>query len=90
MNTHANPVAMQLVHEISYPDSAAESLPAGPHVAVLIPCYNEQAAIATVVADFQRALPSAAIYVYDNNSTDDTATARCSRGRNRSSRASSG
>lgn len=40
--------------------------------AVLIPCYNEEAAIAQVVADFRRALPEAQIYVYDNNSRDRT------------------
>ncbi len=46
-------------------------------VAVLIPCYNEERAIAKVVADFRAALPEATIYAYDNNSTDDTvATAR--------------
>ena len=44
-----------------------------PQVAVLIPCFNESAAIAKVVTDFRKALPEAAIYVYDNNSTDDTA-----------------
>jgi glycosyltransferase involved in cell wall biosynthesis len=43
-----------------------------PQVAVLIPCFNEQAAIGMVVADFRAALPTAAIYVYDNNSTDGT------------------
>jgi glycosyltransferase involved in cell wall biosynthesis len=42
-------------------------------VAVLIPCMNEAVAIASVVADFKKALPGAAIYVYDNNSTDGTA-----------------
>jgi glycosyltransferase involved in cell wall biosynthesis len=41
-------------------------------VAVLIPCYNEGAAIGKVVRDFRKALPQAEIYVYDNNSTDDT------------------
>jgi len=41
-------------------------------VAVLIPCYNEAAAIGTVVRDFKAALPDADIYVYDNNSKDDT------------------
>lgn len=41
-------------------------------VAVLIPCHNEEAAIAKVVADFRKALPDATIYVYDNNSTDRT------------------
>jgi glycosyltransferase involved in cell wall biosynthesis len=42
-------------------------------VAVLVPCFNEEAAVATVVADFRKALPSADIYVYDNNSKDRTA-----------------
>ena len=46
-----------------------------PRIAVLVPCYNEEAAIATVVADFRAALPGAAIYVYDNNSQDRTAAA---------------
>ena len=41
-------------------------------VAVLVPCYNEEAAIAKVVADFRAALPEAAVYVYDNNSKDQT------------------
>jgi glycosyltransferase involved in cell wall biosynthesis len=44
-------------------------------VAVLVPCYNEEHAIAKVVADFRNALPAAAIYVYDNNSTDGTVAA---------------
>lgn len=44
-----------------------------PKIAVLIPCFNEAKPIATVVADFRAALPDADIYVYDNNSTDDTA-----------------
>jgi glycosyltransferase involved in cell wall biosynthesis len=42
-------------------------------IAVLVPCYNEEAAIAKVVRDFRAALPGAAIYVYDNNSKDQTA-----------------
>ena len=42
------------------------------HVAVLIPCLNEETTIGTVVRDFVAALPNAAIYVYDNNSTDRT------------------
>lgn len=42
-------------------------------LAVLVPCYNEEAAIAKVVRDFRAALPDAAIYVYDNNSRDQTA-----------------
>ena len=44
-------------------------------IAVLVPCYNEEAAIAKVVADFRAALPSADIYVYDNNSRDRTVAA---------------
>ncbi|MCL2811455.1 MAG: glycosyltransferase family 2 protein [Clostridia bacterium] len=42
-------------------------------IAVLIPCYNEAQAIEKVVRDYRRSLPEAAIYVYDNNSTDRTA-----------------
>ena len=41
-------------------------------IAVLIPCYNEAASIRKVVQDFKHSLPEAAIYVYDNNSTDNT------------------
>lgn len=41
--------------------------------AVLIPCYNEALTIAKVIGDFQQALPDAVIYVYDNNSSDNTA-----------------
>jgi len=41
-------------------------------IAVLVPCYNEEAAVATVIADFRKALPAASIYVYDNNSRDRT------------------
>lgn len=44
----------------------------GPRIAVLLPCYNEEAAIAQTVAGFRTALPDAAIYVYDNNSRDRT------------------
>ncbi len=43
-----------------------------PKVAVILPCYNEEAAIAQTVAGFRAALPDAAIYVYDNNSADRT------------------
>ncbi len=44
-----------------------------PTIAVLIPCYQEEVTIGKVVEDFKRAIPSAAIYVYDNNCTDRTA-----------------
>jgi glycosyltransferase involved in cell wall biosynthesis len=62
------------------PDTHAEArpapLPAGlgaaPRIAILIPCYNEAVAIPRVIAAFRAALPGAAIYVYDNNSKDET------------------
>ncbi len=41
-------------------------------IAVLIPCYNEELSVAKVVADAKAALPEATVYVYDNNSTDET------------------
>ena len=44
----------------------------GYRVAVLVPCYNEAVAVAQVVRDFAAALPQATIFVYDNNSTDET------------------
>src|SRR6266700_1397225 len=47
-------------------------IPSSMRVAVLVPCFNEAAAIAAVVADFRKSLPTAEIYVYDNNSTDRT------------------
>jgi glycosyltransferase involved in cell wall biosynthesis len=43
-----------------------------PRIAVLLPCYNEEAAIADTVAGFRAALPGATVYVYDNNSRDRT------------------
>ena len=45
---------------------------AGLRVAVLVPCYNEQESIGAVVRDFRRLLPEATVYVYDNNSKDET------------------
>ena len=42
-------------------------------IAVLIPCYNEAQTIRKVVTDWKKELPEAVIYVYDNNSTDNTA-----------------
>jgi hypothetical protein len=49
-----------------------QEVAAGPRIAVLIPCYNEETAIPFVVRDFHDALPDADIYVYDNNSGDGT------------------
>lgn len=51
-----------------------------PRIAVILPCYNEEAAIAGVVAAFRRSLPDAQIYVFDNNSTDATAKTACAAG----------
>ncbi|WP_309611418.1 glycosyltransferase family 2 protein [Sphingomonas sp.] len=48
------------------------SLPSPPRIAVLLPCYNEEAAIERTIAGFRAALPVATIYVYDNNSNDRT------------------
>jgi hypothetical protein len=53
-------------------DRRNETEAGGRRIAVLVPCYNEEAAIARVVADFRANLPDAIIYVYDNNSTDRT------------------
>lgn len=44
----------------------------GQNIAVIIPCYNEAVAITSVIEDFRAQLPGATIYVYDNNSTDET------------------
>lgn len=43
-------------------------------IAVCIPCYNEATTIAKVIQGFKKSLPEATVYVYDNNSTDDTRT----------------
>jgi len=50
------------------------------NIAVIIPCHNEEIAITAVVRDFRAALPSAQIYVYDNNSTDRTAAVAAAAG----------
>jgi len=47
-------------------------MPLSMRIAVLVPCFNEEAAVARVVGDFRKALPSADIFVYDNNSSDRT------------------
>jgi glycosyltransferase involved in cell wall biosynthesis len=51
-----------------------------PRIAVLLPCYNEEAAIAATVQGFRAALPGAIVYVYDNNSTDGTREAAAKAG----------
>jgi len=59
---------------------AQASPAAAPRVAVILPCYNEAAAIGDTVAGFRAALPSATIYVYDNNSRDETRAAAAAAG----------
>ena len=49
-------------------------------IAILIPCYNEEKTITKVINDFQKHLPDATIYVYDNNSTDKTSKLAASAG----------
>lgn len=53
--------------------AAAKPRTAEPTVAILIPCYNEELTIVSVVEDFRQASPGARIYVFDNNSSDRTA-----------------
>ena len=50
-------------------------IPEHPRIALLIPCLNEESTVATVVRDFHRELPEAAIWVVDNGSTDNTTKA---------------
>ena len=61
-------------------DADAAEIVGSSRIAVLVPCYNEEAAIGKVVADFRAALPEAGIYVYDNNSTDRTVEAAAAAG----------
>jgi glycosyltransferase involved in cell wall biosynthesis len=49
-------------------------------IAVLIPCFNEERTVSSVIAGFQKALPEAQVYVYDNNSSDNTATTAAAAG----------
>jgi glycosyltransferase involved in cell wall biosynthesis len=49
-------------------------------IAVLIPCYNEAVAVAQVIGDFRAALPGVRLYVYDNNSTDQTSAVAAAAG----------
>lgn len=53
-------------------NASKEDVMQGKGVAILIPCYNEEVTIGKVIDDFKKAMPLADIYVYDNNSTDNT------------------
>ena len=61
-----------LTANVSAARDGAREPPEQHRIAVLLPCHNEEAAIAEVVAAFRAALPGAVVYVYDNNSTDRT------------------
>ena len=65
---------------VSLKDHARAAAANTARVAVLIPCYNEAAAVGRVVQDFRRTLPQAQILVYDNNSSDGTMAAACAAG----------
>ncbi len=60
-------------HSAHHPSVAPET-GSSQRIAVLVPCHNEAVTVGKVVADFRRELPEAVVYVYDNASTDDTAT----------------
>ncbi len=64
---------MEQIREFVAESEIAFRSAGSPTIAVILPCYNEEAAIAQTVADFRAALPQADIYVYDNNSSDRTA-----------------
>src|SRR5262249_12658941 len=56
------------------PRGVGSMIPSSLRIAVLVPCYNEEAAVAAVVTGFKQALPTATVYVYDHNSKDRTIT----------------
>ena len=69
-----------------------QALPATPDVGVkefkvriaaIVPCYNEEAAVGTVVTDLKNAVPGIEVYVYDNNSSDRTAEVAAAAGARR-------
>ena len=64
--SHTTPKHVTVSSE--HPQQAIETL----EIAVLLPCHNEEVAIGRVIRNFREALPTAAIYVFDNNSTDKT------------------
>jgi len=65
----------QVTAQVTAHDIAQHIAASRPRIAVLVPCHNEERAIAKVITDFRAALPEATIYVYDNNSKDGTADA---------------
>lgn len=66
---------MEHVREFVAAGEVAPLVRPTPRIAVILPCFNEEAAIGRTVAEFRAALPGATVYVYDNNSSDGTAAA---------------
>ena len=64
-----------MARKISAPSARTAGHLGGLRIAVLVPCYNEEVAVAKVVRDFRAALPAATVFVFDNNSTDGTGAA---------------
>lgn len=60
------------MNEMTLENTIITAVVTGPRVAVILPCYNEETAIAQTIRGFREALPDAEIYVYDNNSRDRT------------------
>ena len=71
-NPPAAPAPKPSIGCASEPEGTRLKRPNTPRIAVLLPCYNEEAAIEATVAGFRSALPGATVYVYDNNSSDRT------------------
>jgi glycosyltransferase involved in cell wall biosynthesis len=61
-----------MLHTLPIRDAVMLSSPTSLSIAVLIPCYNEELAVAEVIAGFRASLPDATMLVYDNNSSDHT------------------
>lgn len=62
----------QRISEQAEVEAAPAAVERSPQIAVLLPCYNEGVNISKVVSDFRESLPDATVFVYDNNSTDNT------------------
>jgi glycosyltransferase involved in cell wall biosynthesis len=84
MRNHSSRQASTNCDPNGTPDLGAEQLDRvllqARRIAVLVPCFNEEASVGAVVNGFRAALPSADVYVYDNNSTDQTAQAAAAAG----------
>lgn len=75
IDTKGNHLAASDTRDVTEPPDRghAHTMAGDIRIAVIIPCFNEAQSIHEVVSDFRQVLPQAAVYVYDNNSTDETA-----------------